>query len=86
MVWHLKRGLHCLRIVKFTFIKNYLFQNLKKIFFKWIADKFEPTLLKSLPKSVFSMDFDGELYFRGKTQFPSFGENSWLPEAEKLFK
>lgn len=32
------------------------------------------------------MDFDGELYFRGKTQFPDFGESSWLPEAEKLYK
>lgn len=64
----------------------FLLQSLKKIFFKWIADTFEPSLLKSLPKNVFSVDFDGELYFRGKTQFPDFGGSSWLPEAENMFK
>ncbi|XP_054283911.1 uncharacterized protein LOC129000875 isoform X2 [Macrosteles quadrilineatus] len=61
-------------------------KNLRRVFFKWVAEKFDTSLLGLLPKSVCSVDFDGELYYRGRSSFPDFGQQSWLPEAEGIFR
>ncbi|KAG8324955.1 hypothetical protein J6590_079172 [Homalodisca vitripennis] len=61
-------------------------KNLRRVLFKWVADSFEPIFLKTLPKSVCSVDFDGELYNKGSGELPDLDHHSWLPESENILK
>jgi hypothetical protein len=67
-----------------------LFQNTKKVLVsRW--DSFEPESLSWLPPTVTCLDFDGELFYRGRPgpamDFPSdAGQRGWLPEAEDMLK
>ncbi|PNF28148.1 hypothetical protein B7P43_G07589 [Cryptotermes secundus] len=65
-------------------------QNTKKVLVsRW--DSFEPESLSWLPSTVTCLDFDGELFYRGRLgpalDFPSdAGQRGWLPEAEAMLK
>jgi hypothetical protein len=67
-----------------------LFQNIKRVLVsRW--NSFKPQSLSWLPTTVTCLDFDGELFYRGRVSpaldFPStVGLKGWLPEAEAILK
>jgi hypothetical protein len=77
-------------IIIIIIIIHCCFQNLKRVLVsRWKS--FAPESLSWLPPTVTCLDFDGELFHRGRLgavlDFPSTaGMRSWLPEAEAILK
>jgi hypothetical protein len=67
-----------------------LLQNIKRVLVsRW--DSFVPESLSWLPPTVTCLDFDAELFYRGRAgpalDFPSdSAQKAWLPEAEAILK
>jgi hypothetical protein len=71
-------------------ITGVLFQNTKRaLVSRWKS--FDPGSLSWLPPTVTCLDFDGELFYRGRPgpalNFQTTtGTRGWLPEAEAMLK
>lgn len=65
------------------------FQNLQKCEVVTMKD-FKPELILKLPKTVSTLDFDGELMKRGRLTKPLLFDDenpeSWLPQAQTILK
>ena len=77
-------------IIIIIIITNCRFQNIKRILVSR-CKSFAPGSLSWLPPAVTCLDFDGELFQRGRLgtvlDFQSTaGMRSWLPEAEAILK
>jgi hypothetical protein len=67
-----------------------VFQDIKRVLVSR-CDSFAPQSLFWLPATVTCLDFDGELFYRGRQSaaldFPSTaGLRGWLPEAAAILK